>query len=163
MEIILWFEVQFFWKLTELFPCIRLFYRHMWYLLHWNFVSKSLSSGYHGDFDDFLVLLLIIRFSSLFVYFLMFSRHLGLYKVLLLNDWSTPIITIYYLSRYKFNNPLIMIHCLSNESISRIVSTTLVNTRDLAHFAAWALLPYFWKKYSFPGGGSFWLAYTIFS
>ena len=40
--------------------------------------------------------------------------------------------------------------------MSIIISITLVNTRDLAHCEAWALLPYIWEqKDSFPGGGLF--------
>ena len=49
-----------------------------------------------------------------------------------------------------------MTNLFSNGSMSRILSSTLVNTRDLAHCVAWALSPCIWKqKYHFPGGGSF--------
>ena len=85
-----------------------------------------------------------------------FWRHLCSYKVLLLNYWSTPIITICCFSISDCKNHLRMIHFCSNESISIILSITLVNTRDLAHCATWALLLSIWKqKYYFPGGGFF--------
>ena len=86
--------------------------------------------------------------------FMVFSIHMCSYKALLLNNWSTPIITMCYFFHYDCNNPLRMTHWCSNESMSRILSISLVNTRDLAHCAVWALLPYVWKQiYSFPGGG----------
>ena len=49
---------------------------------------------------------------------------------------------------------LIITHC-SNDSISNIDFITLINALDLAHCAAWELLPSVWKHtYSFTGGGS---------
>ena len=81
-----------------------------------------------------------------------FPRHICSYKALLFNDWTTRIFTICCLSRYVCNNPLKMTHWFSNESISIILSITLVNTHDLAHCSAWALLPSFWKQiHSFSG------------
>ena len=89
--------------------------------------------------------------------FLMFSRHLCLYITLLLNDCSTPMVTICYFSHSDCNNPLIMTHCCSNDSISRIESITLVNAHDVIYYAARALFPSIWKqRYYFMGGGSLW-------
>ena len=153
MESSIWFDVQCLWKLEEKFTCIGLFYRDIWSIWHWTVGSKSLRSGYHGSFNNCLVLLLFITLSSQFVYFFMLSRNLCSYKVLLLNDWSTPIITICCLSRSDCNNHLRMTHYGLNESMSGILSITLVNKRDLEHCAAWALLPSFLGK-TIPGGGN---------
>ena len=49
-----------------------------------------------------------------------------------------------------------MTHCCSSDSISRNKSNTLVDARDLSHYAAWAYFLSIWKqRYSFPYGGSF--------
>ena len=88
---------------------------------------------------------------------LMFSRHLCSYIVLLLNDWSTPMLNMYCFVTYDCNSPLIMTYCASKNSTSIIESTTLVNVCDLAHFAFLALYPLIWKqRYYFPSGESFW-------
>ena len=80
----------------------------------------------------------------------MFSIHMCSYKALLLDYWSTPIITVCCFNFSDCNKPLRMTHCLSNWSMSIILSITLVNTRDLSHCAAWEILPYIWKeKYYF--------------
>ena len=110
----LWCDVQCLWKLTEWFPRIGLFYRHIWARWHWTVVSKSLSSGYHFGFKNFLVLVLIIIFSRKFPSFLMLSRNLCWYKALPLNDWYTPIITICCFIHFDCNNPLRITHCFSN-------------------------------------------------
>ena len=87
----------------------------------------------------------------------MFSRHLCSYIVLLLNDWSTPMLNMYCFVTYDCNSPLIMTYCASKHSTSIIESTTLVNVCDLAHFAFLALYPLIWKqRYYFPSGESFW-------
>ena len=53
------------------------------------------------------------------------------------------------------NNPLIITHFFSNESISNIAFITLINALDLAHCAAWESFPLLLKhKHYFPGGGS---------
>ena len=85
----------------------------------------------------------------------MFSRYMCLYKALLLNDWSTLIITICCLIHSVCNKPLRMTRCCSNESMLIIVSIALVNTRDFSHCAAWELLPSFEKIDYFPGEGIF--------
>ena len=55
------------------------------------------------------------------------------------------------------NKPLIMTHCYSNDLILRSKSNNLLNSRDLAHCAAWALSPSIWKlRLYFLGWGSFW-------
>ena len=96
-------------------------------------------------------------FSSDLYNFLMFSKHLCSYIELLLNDWSTPIVTICCFSRSDQNNPLIMTHFCSNEWISIIKSITLVNKRYLEHCEALLVSSYIWKeRYYFMGVGSFW-------
>ena len=112
---------------------------------HWTVVSKSLSNGYHGKFNHCLLLISTITLSSQFASFFDVLSHLYSYKTMLLNDWSTPIIITCCWRRSYCNNPLIITHLCSNESISRILSITLVDTRDLVNCAVWAILPYFWK------------------
>ena len=86
--------------------------------------------------------------------FLTFSRHMCSYKALLLNNLSTPIITICCFSHSECSNPLIIMNLFLYESMSRNESINLFNTRDLEHCAAWSILPSIWKqKYYFPGGG----------
>ena len=131
------------------FPFTGMFHRKRWSRWHWNVVSKYIRSGYHGVFNNFLIPLLIITFTRQFVYFLMFSRHLCPYKSLLLNDWSTPIITICCLSHSDCNRSLWITHCWSNESMSGILSITLVDTRDSSRCSAWSLLPSYWEQKGF--------------
>ena len=52
--------------------------------------------------------------------FLMFSRHLCLYIVQLINSWFIPKLTICFFGQSDCKNPLRMTHCCSNDSISRI-------------------------------------------
>ena len=134
----LYFDAQCLLKLTEWFTYIGLFYRHIWSIWHCTATSKYLMSWYHGIFKNCLVMLLIITFSIRFVKKNMFPRHLDSYKTLLLNYWSTPIITICCFMHYDCNNHLRMNFFWSNQSMSRILSTTLFNTRDLSHCSAWA-------------------------
>ena len=64
------------------------------------------------------------------------------------------MVTIYVFSRSDCNNPLIMTHLCSSDSISGIKSTNLVNASDFSNCAEWELPPSILKlKYSFPGGG----------
>ena len=87
----------------------------------------------------------------------MFYRHICYYTVQLLNDWSIPIVTICCFSQFDCNNPLIITHCCSNDSISIIKSINLVNTIDLYHCTEWSVLPSIRKQiYYLMGGGSFW-------
>ena len=89
--------------------------------------------------------LLLSNLSELFYNFLMFPRHLCSYIALLINYWSTPMVNICCFSHYDCNNPLIMTHCFSNDSISKIKSITLVYASDLKHCSAWELSPEIWK------------------
>ena len=84
--------------------------------------------------------------------FLVFSRNLRLYKALLLNYWSTPMATMYFISCSVCSNPLIIKYYCSNESKSNITFITLINALDIAHFVSWEIFPSIWKHiYSFPG------------
>ena len=86
----------------------------------------------------------------------MFSKNLCLLKALLLNYWSTPMVNTCFFSHYYVNNPLRMTHLCHNNIISKIESTTLVNTLYLVHFDAQAVLTSIWKqRYYVPYGGSF--------
>ena len=51
-----------------------------------------------------------------------------------------------FFSCYECNNNFTITHGCSNYSISRIKSTTLANSPDLEHCAAWAVFPYIWKQ-----------------
>ena len=84
--------------------------------------------------------------------FLVFSRHLWLYKALLLNNWPIKIETICCFGRFECNSPLIM-KLFSVDSISIIKSITLVNYLYLSYWDAWADFPSLWNKDSFSYGG----------
>ena len=60
---------------------------------------------------------------------------------MLLNDCYDPMVIICCFSWSYYNNNLLLTHCLSNNSIPRIKSITLVYARDLSHCAARALSP----------------------
>ena len=122
----------------------------------WNDFSKHPCRGYHRWFRNGLILLSIISFARIFIYFLMFSRHLCSHIAQLLNYWSTTMTTMCCCSWSDCNETFITTHCCSNYSISKIISITLGNARDLTHSAAWVYFPLIWKQgYSFPYGGSF--------
>ena len=105
---------------------------------------------------------MIITFSSRFYNLLVFYIHIWSYIALLLNDWSTTMITLCCFSSSGCNSPLIMTHFLSNDSISIIESISLVNTRDFAHCSEWALLSSIWKlRYYFTDGVIFWLSLWV--
>ena len=102
------------------------------------------------------------HFPEFFIKFLMFSRHLCSYIALLINDWLNPTVYICFFSHSFCNNLLIVTHSFLNDSTAIVKSITLVNARDLAHYAAWAISPLIWKlRYSFPGGGSFLLGLWV--
>ena len=63
----------------------------------------------------------------------MFSRNLCFYKSLILNNCSTTTVTICCFIHSDCNNPLIMTHLCYNDSISKIESVPLVDSRDLVH------------------------------
>ena len=126
----LFFDIQYFRKLTELFPCNRIFDSHRWNRWYWSVLGKYQKSGDHWRSNNDLILLLIITFPSYLYNFLMFSRHICLYKALSLNVWSTPMATIRCFSRYDYNNHLRITRFCSNDSISIFESTTFSNARD---------------------------------
>ena len=65
------------------------------------------------------------------------------------------MVTICCFSSYGLNNPLIMTHYCSNDSISIVESITLVNARDFAHYAYREVYPSVLKqRESFTDGGS---------
>ena len=96
--------------------------------------------------------------------FLIFSRRLCSYIELLLNDWSTPMVTICCFSHSGWKNPLIITHLCAKKCISIIKSIYLVNGSDLEHYASWAVFPSIWKQiYYFQVKGSSDLAYEFCS
>ena len=87
---------------------------------------------------------------------MVFSIHLCSKEALLLDYWSTPIVSIFCFSCLDWIRTFIMINCCSNYSIPNIVSINLANALDLAHCFYWIVFPSVWKQiYYFPGGGIF--------
>ena len=94
--------------------------------------------------------------------FLIFSRHVCLYKGLLLNNWSISMVTIFYFSQSDCNNPFIMTHFYPNDLTSSIKSVSLVNAFYLPYCAEWEDFPSIWKQiYSFQYGDSFYFAVEV--
>ena len=88
---------------------------------------------------------------------MIFSRHLCSFIVLLLNNWSNPILNLCCFSWYDFTKPLRTTNFCSNDLTSRFRSITLANVHDLEHCTSWVIYQSIWKQiYYFLGGGSFW-------
>ena len=107
MDSSLRFYYQFLWKLIDWFSCDSLFDSHILSKRHWVVITRFLSQGDNLCFKYCLVLLLIITFSSRFVWLVNFSRHLCSYIAQLLNDWSNTMVTMCCFSSYDCNNHLI--------------------------------------------------------
>ena len=70
------------------------------------------------------------------------------------DDWSIPIVFIWYSIRDDRNIHFITKNCCGNVLIDRMESTTLFNTLDLTHWVTWGYLLSTCKhKYSLPSGG----------
>ena len=80
--------------------------------------------------------------------------HLCSKEDLVNDDWSIPIVFIWYSIRDDRNIHFITKHCCGNVLIDRMESTTLFNTLDMTHWVAWGYLFSTCKhKYYLPSGG----------
>ena len=104
------FYIHLFWKLIQRLPFTWIICTLLCSSRNWNFVINPFRSGGHGYFKDVLILPFIIVFTSIFVQFLIFSKHICSYSTLLIGDWSIPMLTICCLSWSHCNTPMIMTH-----------------------------------------------------
>ena len=99
----------------------------------------------------------LLHFPEYFHNFLICSKHTCSYWALLLNYWSTPMVTIYCLPCSGFNTFLGMTNYCSNYPIEIMVSTTFIRTLYLEHCSYQAVVPSVWKQiYYFPYVEIFW-------
>ena len=90
------------------------------------------------------------------IYLFMLFKYLCSKEDLVHNDWSIPIVFIWYSRHGDCNIHVITTHCCSNVSIDRIEPMALLIILDLTHCAAWGYLRLIWKhKYPLPAGSNY--------
>ena len=139
------FNIKYIGEKMQWFPSTWFFNYCLGHSQTRTVISYFLWSINHIILKNIFNFLLVTILTIMLIYLFNVIFKMCLKRTLFLNDWSIPIVFMWYLRCGDCGIPLSTKHSCSNVSMNRIESIALVIILDLTQLVAWEDLLLIWK------------------